>query len=182
MAQTILYVYNDWIIRGNARWEGLRICFCWPSAYAAGDFQSDSIVCPESGGGGGGRLRLLFQDERLEFPTGQSVSLSANDIKSIVINARLITLVAMATQLIICTYYYAHANLGAGAACVFAPTEQVGLREHSPNLLAMWELGSESQSHPLMRVRAMRFSPYPSFLNCADYRRNCCSTTTCWWE
>lgn len=69
--------------------------------------------------------------------------------------------VAMATQLIICTYYYAHANLGAGAACVFAPTEQVGLREHSVNLTDV--RGSESQSHPLMRVRAMRFSPYPSF-------------------
>jgi len=75
------------------------------------------------GVGGAAASGCYFRTRGLSFPLG---SPSANDIKSIVINAWLITLVAMATQLIICTYYYAHANLG--YSWLLHATEQVGLR------------------------------------------------------
>jgi hypothetical protein len=84
----------------------------------------------------------------LSFPLG---SPSANDIKSIVINARLITLVAMATQLIICTYYYAHADLAElVAACDYA--SKWGSARGSENR-------NRTLSHACVCIRAMRFSP-----------------------
>jgi len=135
------------------------------AALGARDFLSVFIVC-KCGAAASLCLWLLFQDESLSFPLG---SPSANDIKSIVINARLITLVAMATQLIICTYYYAHANLG--AACVLVST----VRENRSDCHTSHTLSCASNSN--LNLHPACVHPACNLLCCcfvSNYLRSIC--------